>query len=253
MTGELIERYLDDLQVRLSGTPRQIRRTLREVEEHLLDATEAGVARGLDADEAEQQAVAAFGSAAGVARACNVSAWQLVRSLAGQAIALVGVALVAVGLSGAVAAVMVAAGGRVFAFADPAGTRYSAADCAHWLGQHPGAHSCAQAALDEAVSDGLLQRFAAGVVGVIVLALVAFLAHRQGTSLWALLTRPVAAIVGATAFAAAGVVLIGLGGNAVALHAGHGAGQWLAAAGVSAGAALCFAAVALRRPREMPI
>jgi HAAS domain-containing protein len=111
LTGELIERYLDELQVRLSGSPRQIRRMLREVEEHLHDAMEAGLARGLDAGEAEQQAVAAFGPAAGVARACNVSTWQLLRSLAAQALALVGVALVAVGLSGAVIAVMVAAGG----------------------------------------------------------------------------------------------------------------------------------------------
>jgi hypothetical protein len=253
LTGELIERYLDELQLRLSGAPREIRRTLREVEEHLHDAMEAGLARGLDAGEAEQQAVAAFGPAAGVARACNVSTWQLLRSLAAQALALVGVALVAVGLSGAVIAVMVAAGGRVFAFADPAGTRYSAADCAHWLGQHPGASSCAQAALDEAVSDGLLQRSGAGVVGLIVLAAVAFLAHRNGTSLRALLTRPVAAIVGATAFGAAGVVLTNLGGNAVLLHAGNGAGQWFAAAGVSVVAALAFAAIALRRMRDMPI
>jgi hypothetical protein len=103
------------------------------------------------------------------------------------------------------------------------------------------------------VSDGLLQRFAAGIVGLIVLAVVASLAHRQGTSLRAVLTRPVAAIVGATAFGAAGVVLSGLGGNAVVLHAGNGAGQWFAAAGVSAVAALCFAAIALRRMRDMAI
>jgi hypothetical protein len=103
------------------------------------------------------------------------------------------------------------------------------------------------------VSDGLLQRSGAGVVGLIVLAAVAFLAHRNGTSLRALLTRPVAAIVGATAFGAAGVVLTNLCGNAVLLHAGNGAGQWFAAAGVSVVAALVFAAIALRRMRDMPI
>jgi hypothetical protein len=252
VSDELIEGYLDDLQVRLRGTPRQIRRTLREAEEHLHDATEAGVARGLEAGEAERQAVEAFGPAAGVARACNASTWQILRSLAGQAVALVGVALVAIGLSGAVTAVMVAAGSRTFAFADPPGTHYSAADCAHWLGQHPDADTCARAALDEAVSDGLLQRFATGALGLVVLAAVAFLARRHGTSLGALLTRPVAAIVGATAFGAAAAVLIGLGGNAVTLHSGYGAGQWFAAAGVSVVAAVCFAAVALRRMREMP-
>jgi hypothetical protein len=252
MSGELIESYLDDLQVRLHGTPRQIRRTMREAEDHMHDALDGGLARGLDAAEAERQAVEAFGSAAGVARACNASTSQLLRSLAGQAVALVGVALVAVGLSGAVTAVMVAAGSRVFAFADPPGTQYSVADCAHWLGQHPDADTCARAALDEAVSDGLLQRFATGVLGLTVLAAVAFLARRHGTSLGALLTRPVAAIVGATAFGAAAAVLIGLGGNAVALHSGYGAGQWFAAAGVSVVAALCFAAIALRRMREIP-
>jgi hypothetical protein len=63
----------------------------------------------------------------------------------------------------------------------------------------------------------------------------------------------VASIVGATAFGAAAVVLTNLSGNAVLRHAGNGAGQWFAAAGVSGVAGVCFAAIALRRMREMPI
>ena len=248
--SEPIEDYLDNLQLRLRGTPRQVRRTLREAEDHLHDAAAAGVAQGLDPVEAEHAAVAGFGDAGDIARGCNTA--QVLRGLLGPAAALIGIGLITIGLSGIVAAIMVAAGGKVFAFADKLGTSYSAGDCAHWLGQHPGAGSCARAALAENVSDGLLQRFAAGVVGLIVLAATAYLARRRGTSLLAWATRPISAIVGVTAFGAATVILLALGGNAVQLDDGRGAGQWFSAGGVAALAAAAFAVVAVRRLRELP-
>ena len=245
-----IEDYLDHLQLRLRGTPRQIRRTLREAEDHLHDATAAGIARGLDPAEAERAAVAGFGDAGSIARECNTG--QLLRGLLGPAAALVGIGLLAIGLSGVVAALMVAAGGRTFAFADHVGATYPVGDCAHWLAQQPTAGNCTQAALAESVSDGLLQRFTAGVLGLIVLAATAYLARRQGTSLRTWATRPVTALVGVTAFGAAALILLALGGNAVQLNGGRGAGQWFSAGGVAALAAAAFAVVALHRLRELP-
>ena len=250
--SEPIEDYLDRLQLRLRGTPRQIRRTLREAEDHLHDGTAAGIARGLDPAEAQRSSVAGFGDAGDIAQRCNASTGQLLRGLLGPAAALIGIGLLAIGLSGVVAAIMVAAGGKVFAFADKFGTSYSAGDCAHWLGQHPGAGTCAKAALAENVSDGLLQRSAAGVVGLIVLAATTYLAHRRGTSLWTLATRPLTAVVGVTAFGVAALILLALGGNAVQLDNGRGAGQWFSAGGVAAFAAAAFAVVAVRRLRERP-
>lgn len=251
-SGELIERYLDELQTRLRGTPRHIRRTLREAEDHLHDATASGVERGLTPLEAEQAAVASFGDAGDIARRCNASTGQLVRSLVAQAAALVSVGLIAIGVSGLFAQIMVAVGGRTFTFGDRVGTTYPAADCAHWLGLHPHALTCAQAALDENISDGLLQRFAAGVLGLVLLAALIGLGRRTGTSPGQLLTRPLAAVVGATAFGAATVILFALGGSALQVDSGHGAGQWLSAAGVAAVAAASFALIALRRLRELP-
>lgn len=248
----MIDDYLDALQVRLRGTPRQIRRTLREAEDHLHDATAAGIARGLDPVEAERQAVAEFGAAPDIARRCNASTAHLIRSLLGQAAALVGVGLVAIGISGVIAQIMVAAGGRTFTFGDRAGLTYSAPDCAHWLSLHPHAATCAQAALAENISDGLLQRFMAGIAGIVLLAVLLVLSRRGGSSPWTLMTRPLAAIVGATAFGAATVGLVALGGNAIRVADGHGAGRWFSAAGVALVAAVFFGMTALRRLREVP-
>ena len=45
--SDLIEDYLDRLLVSLSGSPRQVRHSLAEVEAHLRDAVAEGVAAGL--------------------------------------------------------------------------------------------------------------------------------------------------------------------------------------------------------------
>ena len=49
---DLIEDYLDRLLVSLSGSPRQVRHTLAEVEAHLRDAEAEGIAAGLTGDAA---------------------------------------------------------------------------------------------------------------------------------------------------------------------------------------------------------
>src|SRR5436190_1000428 len=56
-----IEDYLDRLLVSLSGSPRQVRHTLAEVEAHLRDAVAEGVAAGLPEETAQAQALERIG------------------------------------------------------------------------------------------------------------------------------------------------------------------------------------------------
>ena len=59
--GDLIEDYLDRLLVSLSGSPRQVRHTLAEVEAHLRDAVAEGIAAGLPEETAQVQALERIG------------------------------------------------------------------------------------------------------------------------------------------------------------------------------------------------
>jgi hypothetical protein len=63
-----VERYLDTMFDRLTGTGAAGRRILAEAENHLLTATAEGRARGLDLETAEQQAVERFGPVDDLAR-----------------------------------------------------------------------------------------------------------------------------------------------------------------------------------------
>ena len=56
-----VEDYLDQLLITLSGSPRQVRHTLAEVEAHLRDAVDEGVAAGLTQSQAQMLAVARMG------------------------------------------------------------------------------------------------------------------------------------------------------------------------------------------------
>ena len=59
--GDAVEDFLDRLLVSLSGSPRRVRHTLSEVEAHLRDAVDEGVAAGLSEPEAQEWAVERMG------------------------------------------------------------------------------------------------------------------------------------------------------------------------------------------------
>ena len=63
-----VEAYLRRLSRRLGVVPHRRSRVLREARDHLLAATESGIARGLSLSDAEAQAVDRFGPAGQVAR-----------------------------------------------------------------------------------------------------------------------------------------------------------------------------------------
>lgn len=77
------------------------------------------------------------------------------------------------------------------------------------------------------------RRYAAGIAGLLVLGLVTWWARRQDSSLRLVLGAPVAAIAGTVAFAAAALIMTGLGVNAVRFDHRNGTGQWFSAAGVA--------------------
>lgn len=240
---ELVERYLDELYDALRGPARHARRVLAETEAHLHDAVDARVAAGATPADAERSAIADFGPVADFARACNrVSAREralaLLADLRIPAIFLVGVGFFAIGLSGAIDRVLTSAFGAQFVFGDPPGTRYSAADCQHWMSLHPQAATCTQAYLAEARDDGLAQRFVIGVVGVLILVALLWWSRLRTRALR--VPVPLVSAVAAAAFGTAGVALTGYGVNRAVNFGSHGPGDFLSAGGVC----VAFAAVA---------
>ncbi len=64
MTGDrdLVQRYLDELALRLQGPAAHIRRVLAETEAHLYDASDAQLSAADDLQAAQAEAVRRFGS-----------------------------------------------------------------------------------------------------------------------------------------------------------------------------------------------
>lgn len=167
--------------------------------------------------------------------------------LIGRAVILGAVALVAIGVSGGVAAVFGVLGGRTFVSGDPPGTHYSAARCADYLEYAPHAATCEQAATEHHYGEVVGYRLAVGVLGLFALGLVS-LARRRRPNLVATDHLPVAFddTVGAIAFGGAALVLLGNGVDQLVLG-NDGAGGWLSGGLVALVAAVWFAARFLQR------
>lgn len=154
-------------------------RIMAEAEDHLSETVAAGLAAGLTEREAQEAAVSAFGSVTAVVRAHETRPRNLIRGRTPMAILgdlflsawkLGGIGLIAVGVSGLVVAVMNAVFGRAFVGQPPAGVTFPEARCAYWMTAWTHAHTCAQAAMLEASSDGVILRGGAGALGVALLA-----------------------------------------------------------------------------------
>jgi vacuolar-type H+-ATPase subunit H len=246
-----VEQYLDELYGRLRCAPRDARRILAEAEDHLREAVTDGLAAGLTQAEAEEQAVSSFGSVRAVVRAHDARLRRLptlavLRDVFMAAWRLGAIGLVAVGVSGLVAGVMNAAFGRGFVGGTPGATRYSAADCHHWLSIWTHAHSCAQAAVLENSSDAVSLRLAAGVVGLAALACY-HLARRRSRDLLPDTFSPTVAM---TLFGAAGLVLAGMSVDHTVLGMRSGLGTG-AGAGFYASGAIVALVLAMRYARDL--
>jgi hypothetical protein len=210
---------------------------LTETEAHLYADLDRGVARGLARDDAARAAVVQFGPAADVARVWSASAppkpmpplSAMLRHGATQLAPLVGVGLIAIGISGLLARVMTSLWGLRFMFADPPGTTYPASSCSYWMSLHPRAATCTSAYLAESLADGLNARYAAGVLGLVVLAVLVVRRRRRQLPLISL-PSPATALIAGGVFCAATVALAAVAADAIRVAHGNGAGQWLSAA-----------------------
>jgi hypothetical protein len=250
-----VEDYLDRLYARLPADARRARRLLAEAEDHLREATAAGLADGLSPAEAGRRAVDRLGGIRAFAGIPGSSPWRppapsAVRDLGLAAVRMVGTGLVAIGVSGAIAAVMNAAFGRRFVGGGPGGARYSTAACAHFLAVHPGAGGCARAAMLENSHDAVSLRLLAGLAGLLVLAVpagLALLGRRRGRRpARSALPSALVPAVGCTAFGAAGVALIGLAVDDTVVGATTGTGYYLSGGLVALAVAAAYA-LALNR------
>ena len=249
---EPIETYLDELLVRLRLPARETRRSLAETESHLREASEGFEARGMNRQQAERIAIENFGRPSDLAEAeAAVCRPSLSKTLiaAGQAILLLlSGGLLAIGISGALAAVFNWVSGPQFVGA--LHETYSTAVCRHFLLAHQTARSCAQAAISENSYDAVVLRLLAGAVGAAGLCAAA--AWRRfnppGGRLQAI--DAVTAGVAAAAFGLAALAMAGQSLDLLVQHGSGGVGWWLSGAVVAALACCPCAAVAYRRTRS---
>jgi hypothetical protein len=222
-----IEDYLDDLLRRCRADARTTRRLLDEAGDHLHAAAAELEADGMSRTDAEAEAVRRFGAAAPIVRAtARRSFAALVFETLRAAILLGACGLVAVGLSGAVVAVMNAV----------AGPRFVGGTTVFGTGG---------STVEETAHDAVVLRSLAGAVGVIILAGYWLLRRRVGPG--TVLPGGLTDALGAAAFAAAAVVLVSASvDQAVNGTGGHGVGFFLSGAIVSLAATVLFCARATR-------
>ena len=177
-----VEDYLDQLYAALRTTPRQARRIIAEAEDHLREATAAGIEAGLSEPEAQEAAISSFGSVRAVVRAHarRIPPVAIFGELAMAAWKLTSIALLAVAGSGLVALAMnrllgpsfVGGGHATWVFVG--GHSASVVNggrlaCQHWLSLWPQAHGCLQANARENSSDAVTLRLLTLIPGLVLL------------------------------------------------------------------------------------
>jgi len=161
----------------------------------------------------------------------------LVRRFLPDAVALVAIGLLAVGVSGVLAAAADAAFGDRFVAGDLPGITYTTARCAELREYAPTATSCAAAAAAHHTTEVIWYRIAAGVAGVGLLAVWWWQWRRRGPYP----RSGLLAVVGAATFGLGAAAFGGLALDALIQDPGRaGAGQWLTAALVAGIVALVF-------------
>jgi len=262
--GDHIEDYLDRLLVSLSGSPRQVRHTLAEVEAHLRDAVAEGIAAGLPEETAQAQALERIGpvhAVTGRPALLTRPSGALLRRLTLTAALVGGAGFVAIGGAGLVGRLLQALKGNLFLTTPfPPGT-YTRTDCARWLAGDPGTRSCVTAMLADHAFDYLLQAAACGLLGLAGLA--AYLVLRQrwnDRATTTALPAGTAEALGLILAAIAAVFCLGQAADLATVQRGVGVGEPLSlgiAATVTAAAfalALwrCLRAARLRAAQPLP-
>jgi hypothetical protein len=170
-SGDPVEDYLDQLYAGLRTTPREARRIIAEAEDHLREATAAGVEAGLSEHEAQEAAISSFGSVSAVVRAHarRIPPLAVFGELVMAAWKLASITVLAVAGSGLVALVMNQLIGRQFVGGNPsAAGGFPLGTCHYWMSIWH-AQSCAQAATLETSSDAVSLRLLALIPGLVLL------------------------------------------------------------------------------------
>jgi hypothetical protein len=253
-----IESYLDEVFTAMRGSPRTIRRVLREVEDHLRDAAAEAQRAGMSDDEAARLAIARFGPARSLASASTAERPLRVSDIGRQLLVLccllAGIGLVSIGASGVVAAGMGKAFGARFVAGDLPGVTYTADRCADFARLVPHATTCAQAAAIHHYGEVVEYRLAAGVAGLFALVVWRRLRRRwPPTAHGLLLQRALMPALAAALFAMASLLLAVQAANALTVGRNAGAGQWLSGAVVSIVVAVASGGSLVRSLREAPV
>lgn len=250
-----IERYLDGLVGRMTGSPRTIRRTLAEVEAHLYDSYAEELAAGRSEHEAGQRAVERIGPVTGLAEPLTL--FSDLRALLRDFI-LVGLRI---GTVAALAYAMAGAVARIFQHVYGPGSlgapwpqgSYSAAECASWMAGRPQAANCDQAQVLDHAQEFLLGTELAGIVGVLGLAAWVVLGRRwRTTPSTSLFPRGSAEAIGAALALAGGLFAAAQGRTASQVAAGSLAGRDFSL-GVGAALALGYFLARLWSLRRAPL
>ncbi len=246
-----VEAYLDALLSCSPGSPRQVRRTLAEVEAHLADSVSALQAAGRSAAEARAEAVRRMGPPAGTVHrpwpAGPLPPRAIRRRVLLAVLQLGGLAGLFVGLAGAFAAAIRAIWGTTaIATPFPSGS-YSQGDCERWLRAYPASPNCVTAMTADHAADFLRNAVLAGLLGLLALAARQLLRRR-----WpAAPSSTVEPLLGAGLAALCALVFAGAGFDAITVTRGQGAGQPLSLA-LAAGCAAVLLAAAARRSAGRP-
>jgi hypothetical protein len=251
-----VERYLDALFDHLAGTGRAGRRSLVEAEDHLRTAAGAAVARGLDREKAEREAVQRFGQPGSIAAQLQLThrgLGALIRPLIAGAFTIGVVGLLALGVSGLISEAFGHMFGAAFVAGDASGVTYTPDRCADYFEYFPHAASCHAAAALHHWGEVVEYRVAVGVLGLLALGF-GLIVRRALAGRWALWRPPATSIaLVITALAGAGAVgLLGMSVPPLVLGARDGTGVNLADGSVAAIVALGAAAWGLRRRWRHP-
>jgi hypothetical protein len=163
----------------------------------------------------------------------------------------VGIALLAIGASGVVAAGLGSAFGKDFVAGDGPGVTYTPERCADFFEDHPAAVDCTAAAVAYHYDQVVYSRLDAGAVGAVILAAWAMIRRRYPFGAgFAVLPAGFTPTVGTALFGAAGLVLGGLGLSGLLAADTNGAGSHLSSGMVALAVATAFGWWMLRCLRD---
>jgi hypothetical protein len=253
-SGDSIDHYLDRLADMLVLRGRSVRRILCESEDHLRASVADAVSSGMGRTEAEEAAIARFGSPSTVARRFAAGENRLPSGLVASVVLslalMAGIGMVAVGVSGGVAAAMGGVAGKAYVAGDAPGVTYTPERCAEYQRLRPEATTCTGAAVAHHFDEVVGYRLDAGVLGLLIIA-GWYVARRRRLQAdrTAGLPSSYLYIAGTVLFGAAAAGLTGLGALGSISGGTSGAGDPLSGGLVSAVVAAGFALAMLRSMR----